>query len=147
MLLCGVCSLFTLLSTKHENAWVGTAHQSDKLSTHSGQYWFPDCLMCRIYCDGFFKNLKNLCSLSKSQDFFQHLKGKENLKKRFEAIQFSMYKALPSINSSLFYHKFSLLQKSGVIALNQERTYKAIIHFKYKLFPIIDTGQKHLIRI
>lgn len=66
---------------------------------------------------------------------------------RFEAVQFSINKPLPSINLSLFYHRFSLLQKSRVIALNQERIYEDIIHFKKKLFPIIGIGQKHLIRI
>lgn len=92
----------------------------------------------------FFKSEKPVFIIQITR-FFQRLKGKK--KKRLEAIQFSINKPLPSINLNLFYHRFSLLQKSRVIALNQERMYKDIIHFKYKLFPIIDTGQKHLIRI
>lgn len=42
VLLCSVYLLFTLLSTKHENAQVGSEHQSDKLSSHCGQHWFCD---------------------------------------------------------------------------------------------------------
>lgn len=138
--LCSVCSLFTLLSAKPANAQVGTAHQPDRLSSHPGRCWFPDCLMCQKHCDGFCKNLKNLCSLSKSQDFLRLLRERK-IKKRFEAIQFSRNKSLPRINLSLFYHRLSLLQKSRVIALNQERVCKDMIHFKYKLFPIVCTGQ------
>lgn len=56
-------------------------------------------------------------------------------------MQLSRNESLPRINLNLCYYWFSLLQKSRVIALNQEKICKDIIHFKYKVFPIICTGQ------
>lgn len=81
LLLCSVYSLFTLLSTKHENAWVGTAHQSDELSSCSGQCWFCDCLMCQKHCDGFLK-ISKPCVHYPNHRIFSDFQGKRKLKKK-----------------------------------------------------------------
>lgn len=91
-----------------------------------------------------FLKICKTCVHYPNHRIFSAFEGKIKKKTTFKAIPFSINEPLPSINLSLFYHRFSLLQKSRVIALNQERMYKNIIHFKYKLFPIIGIGQKHL---
>lgn len=77
LLLCGVYSLFSLLSTKRENAKLGTAHQSDNLSSCSDQCWFCDCLMCQELCWIKTKS-ENRVFIIQMTEFSQTSKEKKN---------------------------------------------------------------------